>query len=87
MCRPGASLPPTWRGLALALADAGMSASRLVKNARQVQWVLEEAAAREAAEARKLAAAREMAVEFFVCKVGSPLLWEADLSELLGEDR
>jgi hypothetical protein len=27
---------PTWRGLELALADAGMSASRLVDNARQV---------------------------------------------------
>ena len=26
-------------------------------------------------------------VEFFVCKVGSPLLWEVDLSESLGEDR
>ena len=38
---PGASLPPTWRGLALALADAGMSVSRLVDNARQVQWELE----------------------------------------------
>ncbi len=30
------SLPPTWHGLKLALADAGMSASRLVYNARQV---------------------------------------------------
>ena len=57
---PGASLPPTWRGLELALADAGMSASRLVDNARQVDW---EAAARRAASLEAAAvrrAAREV---------------------------
>ena len=53
------------RILELALADASMSASRLLDNARQVQWELEAAAARRAAAleaaAARAAAAREAA--------------------------